>query len=85
MDDEKDKGIESRIKKDIAMFDKSIQEFSYNGNDKEVIDIIELSKMYASDSESYLKKGDFYTSFSCISYAHGLLDSIKKLYGDNDV
>jgi hypothetical protein len=41
--------------------------------------VIELSKMYAKDSKSYLDKKDFYTSFSCISYAHGLLDALKDI------
>lgn len=43
--------------------------------------VFELSKMYASDAKSYLQKGDLYTAFSCISYAHGLLDALKELYG----
>lgn len=35
--------------------------------------------MYAQDSEAFLKKGDIYTSFASIAYAHGLLDSILKM------
>jgi len=41
--------------------------------------VVELSKMYASDAKSYLDKGDPYTAFSCISYAHGLLDAVIEL------
>ena len=37
--------------------------------------------MYASDSVAWLKKKDYYTSFSSISYAHGLLDAIRKNRG----
>ncbi len=76
-------GIRSRIQKDIDMFESSIKEVSgmEATADKRVVNVIELSKMYASDSRSYLSKGDLYTSFSCISYAHGLLDAVKDIYG----
>ncbi len=77
--------IEERIRKDIKMFDESIKEPGIakiaNGTDKKAESIVEMAKLYRSDAQSYLDKGDFYTSFSCISYAHGLLDAIKELYG----
>ncbi len=41
--------------------------------------ILKLSRMYRSDSSSFLDKGDTDTSFSCISYAHGLLDAMREL------
>ncbi len=41
--------------------------------------VLELAMDYASDAKSYLGKEDFYTAFSCISYAHGLLDALKEL------
>jgi uncharacterized protein len=73
-----DTNIEKRIEKDIVTF------YSNMGNiekvkDKESLKVIELAKMYASDAKSYLTKKDFYTSFSCISYAHGLLDAITQI------
>ena len=46
---------------------------------KQMNEVVELSAMYASDARSYLQKKDFYTAFSCISYAHGLLDAVIKL------
>ncbi len=78
-----DAGIRNRIQKDIDMFEGSIAEASAieAGADKKVHRVIDLAKMYASDSKSYLSKGDLYTSFSCISYAHGLLDAVKGIYG----
>ena len=69
--------IRKRIEKDIELFNKNVA--SVKGSGKEVTRIIELSRMYAKDSKSYLEKGDFYTSFSCISYAHGLLDAIREI------
>ncbi|HIH50033.1 MAG: DUF357 domain-containing protein [Candidatus Micrarchaeaceae archaeon] len=71
--------IRKRIEKDIELFNKNVA--SVKGSDKNVSRILELSQMYAKDSKSYLDKGDFYTSFSCISYAHGLLDAIRELQG----
>ena len=70
-------GIRARIEKDIAMFENSVSSVKAAGDAQNRI--IEMSKLYARDSRSYLEKGDYYTSFSCISYAHGLLDAIKGL------
>lgn len=41
-----------------------------------------MARDYASDAQSYLDKGDLLTAFSCISYAHGLIDALKKLESD---
>ncbi|MGD0728852.1 MAG: DUF357 domain-containing protein [Candidatus Micrarchaeaceae archaeon] len=72
-----DDEIIKRIEKDIALFNDNIKGIS--SKDKAMARVIELSKMYAKDSKSYLDKKDFYTSFSCISYAHGLLDALKDI------
>ncbi|MCL4410997.1 MAG: DUF357 domain-containing protein [Candidatus Marsarchaeota archaeon] len=70
----------NRIEKDIRMFYESVKEAELNAQgDKKALSVIEMSKMYASDSKSYLDKGDLFTSFSCISYAHGLLDAVKSI------
>ena len=74
-------GIEARIAKDIGKFSGSIDDIKGIELDKRMAEIVELSKMYASDAKSYLDKGDYPTSFSCISYAHGLLDAVKMLLG----
>ena len=73
--------IRERIEKDIAMFKQSVEEVKKNpsARDGKILEIVKLSEMYASDSRSYLDKGDLYTSFSCISYAHGLLDAVKAI------
>ena len=76
---EDQEAMKKRIEKDIRMFYENLSKVSALGNDKRMMKVVELAKMYASDSKSYLDKGDLYTSFSCISYAHGLLDSIIHL------
>ena len=40
--------------------------------------VVQLAKQYYEDSKYYLKKGDYFTAFGCINYAHGLLDGIIK-------
>jgi hypothetical protein len=67
-----------RIKKDIALFEDSIAELdslALDGNEKEVVD---NAKRYYEDTKYYLKKGNFFTAFGCINYAHGLVDGLKK-------
>jgi len=70
--------LKVRIEKDITKFYDNVAKISAIKESKEV-EIVELSKMYASDAKSYLTKGELDTAFSCISYAHGLLDAVLKL------
>ncbi len=74
--------VEARILKDIHMFGDSIRGFDLSGKGKKAEYVGKMSKAYASDAQSYLDKGDLFTAFSCISYAHGLLDALKELYSD---
>ncbi len=77
-----DSNIEKRIEKDITMFYSNLDSLKPDKEDRKIGKLVEMSKMYASDAKSYLAKKDFYTSFSCISYAHGILDAVKELLGD---
>jgi hypothetical protein len=75
-----DEAVVKRISKDISMFHESVKTVETKRPfGKKAQDVVELSKMYASDAQSYLDRGDLYTSFSCISYAHGLLDAVIKM------
>jgi hypothetical protein len=71
--------IEDRILKDIEIFKINIKEIDKDTIDSKQRKIVELAEMYAKDSKSFFDKKDYYTSFSAIAYAHGLLDSIRKL------
>lgn len=68
----------TRIEKDIVMFEDNISQI----NDKKLTEAqektVELAKQYYEDTKYYLDKGDFFTAFGCINYAHGLLDAIIK-------
>jgi uncharacterized protein len=72
--------IRARIERDINMFYESRSKLKHGEIGKKTV---ELSEMYARDSKSYLEKGEYYTSFSCISYAHGLLDAVIAIRDEN--
>lgn len=59
------------------MFESSVR--TADAEEATALHVLELARDYASDAKSYLGKEDFYTAFSCISYAHGLLDALKEL------
>jgi len=64
-----------RIEKDIKLFEENVLKAERN---KENSKILDLSIQYYEDAKYYLKKGDLFTAFGCINYAHGLLDAIIK-------
>jgi len=70
-----------RIKKDIKLLEKNIKEMLHLDFSKEEKDIIQRAENYKEDSIYYLEKGDYITSFGCINYAHGLIDSLRILHG----
>lgn len=73
--------IEDRIRKDISIFSDNIKKVDGKRLDAKEAEVVELAKMYANDAGSWLEKKDYYTSFSSIAYAHGLLDAILKTKG----
>ncbi len=69
--------LRKRIEKDLMIFKSNLAVVERApARTKQLDRVVELSKMYHSDCESYLKRGDLPTAFSCISYAHGLLDAV---------
>ena len=71
---------EERIKKDIELFTKNlneIEDIQFNTKEKE---IIERAINYNTDTKYYLEKKDYLTSFGCITYSHGLLDAIRIMH-----
>ncbi|MBU4536055.1 MAG: DUF357 domain-containing protein [Euryarchaeota archaeon] len=71
---------EERIKKDVGLLKKNLEEIKsldFTAKEKE---IIEMAENYQEDSLYYLEKKDFITSFGCITYAHGLIDSLRIIY-----
>jgi hypothetical protein len=71
--------ISTRIEKDILLFRDSVEKLkalSLSAKEKEVL---ALAIDYSKDAGSWLAKGDLYTAFASISYAHGLLDALLKI------
>jgi hypothetical protein len=68
----------TRIKKDIVMFEENLLEIKSKELTESQEKTLELATQYYEDSKYYLEKKDYFTSFGCINYAHGLLDSIIK-------
>ncbi|MDI9618078.1 DUF357 domain-containing protein [Methanothermobacter sp.] len=70
-----------RIEKDLDLLEKNLMEMEsieFKGEERA---IIERALNYRDDSIYYLEKGDYITSFGCITYAHGLLDGLRMLHG----
>lgn len=65
-----------RIEKDLRMFEESVKGMKKNS-------IVEMAERYYKDAEYYLKKGDYFTAFGCINYAHGLLDAVRKEFKED--
>lgn len=66
-----------RVKKDIEMFEKNLSRINIEGEKEK--EILNLAESYYNDAKYYLEKGELFTAFGCINYAHGLLDAIIKL------
>jgi hypothetical protein len=79
MVDDKVDAVE-RIEKDIELFAKNIKEIESIKIDEEEGLVVEMAKNYRKDTDYYLEKMDYLTSFGCITYAHGLLDAIRLLH-----
>jgi uncharacterized protein len=68
----------TRIQKDIVMFEENIKEAEKINLTSSQKKTIKLATQYYEDSKYYKDKKDYFTSFGCINYAHGLLDAIIK-------
>jgi len=68
-----------RIEKDIVLFTKNIKEIESIKIDEHERKVVEMAINYRKDTDYYLEKKDYLTSFGCITYAHGLLDAIRLL------
>ncbi len=69
---------QTRIQKDIVMFEESIEIYKQKTHTSSEEKTVELASQYYSDAKYYLEKKDYFTAFGCINYAHGLLDAIIK-------
>ncbi len=73
--------IESRVRKSLVLFKDNERKIASAQLSEREMKVVELARMYASDTQSWIGKGDYVTAFSSIEYAHGLLDAIIKTKG----
>ena len=71
--------IDERVRKTMILFNDNLRSIKEDELSKKELEVVEMAKMYASDAEAWVKKGDYVTAFSGIEYAHGLLDAIRKI------
>ncbi len=72
-----------RILSDITQFDESVREVGRRKRKltPELLDNVQRAKNYRNDAEYFLKKGDLFTAWGAINYAHGILDAVRKEIG----
>ncbi len=61
------------------MLEKALSDLKLLEADPKVNEILNMVKLYLTDSKYYFSLGDYITSLSCVAYAEGLLDSLKLL------
>jgi hypothetical protein len=70
-----------RITKDIALFESSLLELDQVALTKDEAEVVAQANRYYEDTKYYHEKGDYFTAFGCINYAHGLVDGIRMQRG----
>ncbi|MEM4389984.1 MAG: DUF357 domain-containing protein [Candidatus Micrarchaeia archaeon] len=65
-----------RVLSDIEEFEESASRVE-TGTEGEAV--LELARRYARDARYFLEKGDAFTAWGCINYAHGLIDALRDL------
>ena len=68
---------EERVKKYLSGVREALR--SLDGLGQEYSSLVDAAKRYAEDAEYYLGAGDCLTALAAVSYAEGLLDSLKYL------
>lgn len=66
-----------RLAKYVSAFAESLK--TLKTISKDAIDLVDLALAYFSDSKYYMEKGDCITGIATISYAEGIIDTLKRL------
>lgn len=70
-----------RVQKDLALFAESLAELTAITLTAAEAAVVEHARRYYEDTKYYREKGDMFTAFGCITYAHGLLDAVREMRG----
>ncbi|HDJ66216.1 MAG TPA: diphthine synthase [Nitrososphaeria archaeon] len=68
-----------RVQSYISKVEKVLSEVKIRMSSEKVIDSIEIVKSYLEDSKKFLENGEVFNALAAISYAEGLLDSLKNI------
>jgi len=68
-----------RIEKDLREFAESLAEVEKTSKSKD--ERLERAICYFKDTKFFLEKGDLFTAWGTINYAHGLLDAVRMEIG----
>ncbi|RBQ23393.1 hypothetical protein ALNOE001_09720 [Candidatus Methanobinarius endosymbioticus] len=69
-----------KILKDLDKLENNLKEIENIDFSKKEKKTISRAKDYREDCKYYLEKGDEITSFKCISYSHGLIDTLRIIH-----
>jgi len=72
---------EQRIEKDLREFAASVREVEEARPPEELKENIERARNYYEDSKYFYEKGDLFTAWGTINYAHGVLDAVRRSMG----
>ena len=70
-----------RIEKDLREFAESLHEIEEAKPPENLRENIERAKNYYKDAVYFLEKGDTFTAWGTINYAHGVLDAVRRSMG----
>jgi len=68
-----------RVRSYILKVEKVLDEIEIRTDSEKVMDVIEIVKSYLEDSKKFLENGEVFNALAAISYAEGLLDSLKNI------
>lgn len=71
-----------RVEEDIRQFEDSFRETEGKAADDEwVRENLKRAGNYYEDAKYFLEKGDVFTAWGTINYAHGILDAVRRKLG----
>ena len=68
-----------RVRSYILKVERVLEEIRIRVGLEKVVDVIEIAKSYLEDSKKFLENGEVFNAVAAISYAEGLLDSLRNI------
>jgi len=68
-----------RARSYILKVEKVLDEIQIRADSERVMEVIEIVKSYLEDSKRFLENGEVFNAVAAVSYAEGLLDSLRNI------